>query len=111
MESYEIKLFSMYKPNKKQFQLLKNYFLEMPINDILAGLKFARNRWIANHSGVLKVGRKSIVSKETHSITLEQAKWRLKNWDIMINNYKKYGYSYTTIYRIKRKLSGICRLD
>eukprot|EP00494_Astrolonche_serrata_P009244 UN09295 len=46
---------------------------------IITGLKFAKSRWHAKDSGTLKVGRKSIVQKEVHSVTTEQAQWRLKN--------------------------------
>jgi len=50
------------------------------------------------------VGRKSIIQKEVHSVTDEQAQWRLKNWKIMIANYRRHGYSYPTISRIKKIL-------
>ena len=87
-----------------QLKKLKNYFKDMPIEEILAGLKFANNRWIAKDAGILKVGRKSIIQKEVHSVTAEQAQWRLKNWKIMIANYRRRGYSYPTISRIKKIL-------
>ncbi len=76
----------------------------MPPSEIISGLKFARNRWQAKDAGVLKVGRKSILQKEVHSVTADQAKWRLKNWKIMIENYRRRGYSYPTISRIKKIL-------
>ena len=76
----------------------------MPVEEILDGLKFAKNRWSAKDAGVLKVGRKSIVKKEVHSVTVEQAQWRLKNWKMMIANYRRRGYSYPTISRIKKIL-------
>ncbi len=56
----------------------------MPPSEIISGLKFARNRWQAKDAGVLKVGRKSILQKEVHSVTADQAKWRLKNWKMMV---------------------------
>jgi len=87
-----------------QLKQLKNYFKDMPIEEILAGLKFAKNRWIAKDAGILKVGRKSIIQKEVHSVTSEQAQWRLKNWKMMIANYRRRGYSYPTISRIKKIL-------
>jgi len=87
-----------------QLKKLKNYFKDMPIEEILAGLKFAKNRWIAKDAGILKVGRKSIIQKEVHSVTAEQAQWRLKNWKMMIANYRRRGYSYPTISRIKKIL-------
>ena len=77
-------------------------FDEIPLKEILIGLKFARNRWRAKNAGTLKVGRKSIIQKEIHSVTSEQADWRLKHWKLMIANYRKRGYSYPTISRIKK---------
>ena len=76
----------------------------MPASEIKSGLKFARNRWQAKDAGVLKVGRKSILQKEVHSVTPDQARWRLKNWKMMIANYRRRGYSYPTISRIKKIL-------
>ena len=77
-------------------------FDEIPLKEILIGLKFAKNRWRAKNAGTLKVGRKSIIQKEVHSVTSEQANWRLKHWKLMIANYRKRGYSYPTISRIKK---------
>jgi len=87
-----------------QLKKLKEYFREMPIEEVLSGLKFAKNRWSAKDAGTLKVGRKSIILKEVHSVTVEQAQWRLKNWKMMISNYRRRGYSYPTISRIKKIL-------
>ena len=92
------------KPTDVDLKKLKEYFKDMPISEILAGLKFAKNRWSAKDAGTLKVGRKSIIKKEVHSVTLEQAQWRLKNWKMMIANYRRRGYSYPTISRIKKIL-------
>ncbi len=92
------------RPNDEQLKKLKEYFKDMPIEEILSGLKFAKNRWTAKDAGVLKVGRKSIIQKEVHSVTVEQAQWRLKNWKMMIANYRRRGYSYPTISRIKKIL-------
>ena len=92
------------KPTDTELKKLKEYFDEMPISEILTGLKFAKNRWSAKDSGTLKVGRKSIIQKEVHSVTIEQAQWRLKNWKMMIANYRRRGYSYPTISRIKKVL-------
>ena len=47
--------------------------------------------------------------KEIHSITSEQAEWRLKNWKMMIANYRRRGYSYPTISRIKKLLVQISK--
>jgi hypothetical protein len=92
------------KPTDIELKNLREYFREMPVSEILTGLKFAKNRWSAKDAGTLKVGRKSIVQKEVHSVTTEQAQWRLKNWKMMIGNYRRRGYSYPTISRIKKIL-------
>ena len=91
----------------EEIEKIKSYFLDMPISEILTGLKFAKNRWDAKDAGTLKVGRKSIINDEVHSITSEQAEWRLNNWKLMIKNYRKRGYSYPTISRIKKLLQEI----
>ena len=91
-------------PTVAELKKLKEYFKEMPVEEILTGLKFAKNRWSAKDAGTLKVGRKSIIQKEVHSVTHEQAQWRLKNWKMMIANYRRRGYSYPTISRIKKIL-------
>ena len=90
-----------------EIKKIKSYFTEMPVSEILVGLKFAKNRWNAKDAGTLKVGRKSIINNEVHSITPEQANWRLDNWKLMIKNYRKRGYSYPTISRIKKILQEI----
>ena len=87
-----------------QVKKIREYFRDVPIDEILTGLKFAKNRWSAKDAGILKVGRKSIIQKEVHSVTTEQAQWRLKNWKMMIANYRRRGYSYPTISRIKKIL-------
>lgn len=92
------------KPTEAQLARLRLYFAQVPISEILAGLKFAKNRWSARDAGTLRVGRKSIIQKEVHSVTAEQAQWRLKNWKMMIANYRRRGYSYPTISRIKKIL-------
>ncbi|MDE1764647.1 MAG: hypothetical protein KGI27_00080 [Thaumarchaeota archaeon] len=104
MERYEIKLLVSKKPTDAQARKIQEHFTEIPLEEILAGLHFAKNRWKAKDAGVLKVGRKSIIKKEIHSITSEQAQWRLKNWKMMIANYRRLGYSYPTISRIKKIL-------
>ena len=83
---------------------LEEYFAQMPILEIISGLRFAKNRWVAKDAGTLKVGRKSIIRKEVHSVTAEQAQWRLNNWKLMIADYRRRGYSYPTISRIKKLL-------
>lgn len=104
MQKPSIELPISKKPTDIQTKKLKEYFREMPIEEILSGLKFAKNRWSAKDAGILKVGRKSIIQKEVHSVTTEQAQWRLKNWKMMIANYRRRGYSYPTISRIKKIL-------
>jgi hypothetical protein len=104
MQKPVIELQISQQPNEIELKKLRDYFREMPINDILSGLKFAKNRWSAKDAGTLKVGRKSIIQKEVHSVTSEQAQWRLKNWKMMIANYRRRGYSYPTISRIKKIL-------
>jgi hypothetical protein len=100
----EIRILVQKKPSDSDLRIIEDYFKEMPVSEILAGLKFAKNRWSAKDAGVLKVGRKSIIQKEVHSVTGEQAQWRLKNWKMMISNYRRRGYSYPTISRIKKIL-------
>jgi len=100
----DIEQFILKKLNDEELKRLIEYFKEIPVEEILAGLKFAKNRWIAKDAGVLKVGRKSLIQKEVHSVTSEQAQWRLKNWKKMIANYRRRGYSYPTISMIKKIL-------
>ncbi len=104
MQKPVIELQISQQPTEVELKKLREYFKEMPIDDILSGLKFAKNRWAAKDAGTLKVGRKSIIQKEVHSVTSEQAQWRLKNWKMMIANYRRRGYSYPTISRIKKIL-------
>ncbi len=104
VHNHKIELSLTKMPTGVQLKKLKEYFREMPVEEVLSGLKFAKNRWTAKDAGVLKVGRKSIIKKEVHSVTTEQAQWRLKNWKMMIANYRRRGYSYPTISRIKKIL-------
>lgn len=104
MEELQLRLQVTKRPTDTQLKIIEDYFREMPLEEILVGLKFAKNRWSAKDAGVLKVGRKSIIQKEVHSVTNEQAQWRLKNWKMMISNYRRRGYSYPTISRIKKIL-------
>jgi hypothetical protein len=103
----EISVSSKEDLSEDEIKKIKSYFSTMPISEILIGLKFAKNRWDAKDAGTLKVGRKSIINNEVHSITPEQATWRLNNWKLMIKNYRKRGYSYPTISRIKKLLQEI----
>jgi len=104
MEKTSVELSVSEEPTDAQLRKMREYFREMPVSEILAGLKFAKNRWSAKDAGTLKVGRKSIIQREVHSVTTEQAQWRLKNWKMMIANYRRRGYSYPTISRIKKIL-------
>ena len=104
MVEFEIDLKLSETPTDNQIKKLRSYFKDTPLSEILSGLKFANNRWIAKDAGTLMVGRKSILQKEIHSVTVEQAQWRLKNWKMMIANYRRRGYSYPTISRIKKSL-------
>ncbi len=104
MHNHKIELSLTKMPTDIQLKKLKEYLGGMPIEEVLSGLKFAKNRWTAKDAGVLKVGRKSIIKKEVHSVTTEQAQWRLKNWKMMFANYRRRGYSYPTISRIKKIL-------
>ena len=104
MDEFEINLKLSEQPTDPQIKKLKSYLKNVPLSEILSGLKFASNRWVAKDAGILKVGRKSILQKEIHSVTTEQAQWRLKNWKMMIANYRRRGYSYPTISRIKKSL-------
>ena len=107
----EISISSKDDLSDDEIKKIKSYFSNMPIHEILIGLKFAKNRWDAKNAGTLKVGRKSIINNEVHSITPEQATWRLNNWKLMIKNYRKRGYSYPTISRIKKLLQEIKKND
>jgi len=104
MEKTSVELSVSEEPTDAQLRKMREYYREMPVSEILAGLKFAKNRWSAKDAGTLKVGRKSIIQREVHSVTTEQAQWRLKNWKMMIANYRRRGYSYPTISRIKKIL-------
>ena len=107
--SIKINISSSDSISNQDLKLIQSYFNEVPLNEILIGLKFAKNRWRAKDAGTLKVGRKSIIQKEIHSVTSEQADWRLKHWKLMIGNYRKRGYSYPTISRIKNTLNEISK--
>jgi hypothetical protein len=70
-------------------------------------LRFAYKRYSAIEGGYLMPGRKSIVKRETHMLSNNQAKWRLNNWRSMIHSYREKGYSYPTISRIKKEIQKI----
>ena len=103
----EIPLESREAPSAEQLEELRGYFARMPIAEVLAGLRFAERRWAAKDAGTLRVGRKSIIRGEIHSVTQEQARWRLDNWPLMRAEYRRRGYSYPTISRIKKALAEL----
>lgn len=84
---------------------MRKMLSQMPADDVLAGLRFAYSRWLAKNAGELKVGRKSVIRREVHTVSAEQARWRLENWKVMIAEYRRKGYSYPTISRIKKLLA------
>lgn len=90
---------------KPQIEEIRQLIAAMPAEDVLSGLRFAYKRRTAKDAGELKVGRKSLIRKEVHSVTAEQARWRLANWKEMITEYRRRGYSYPSISRIKKLLT------
>lgn len=95
------------KLTEEQSRELTMYLNTLPAQDLLFGLRFAFNRYSAESGGYLMPGRKSMIKRETHLLSAEQAKWRLHNWKAMIRTYREKGYSYPTISRIKKKLQKI----
>ena len=95
------------KLSDEQSQEMATYLSLLPPADLLFGLRFAYNRHSAAAGGYLMPGRKSMVKRETHLLSTEQAKWRLANWKTMIRTYREKGYSYPTISRIKKQLQKI----
>jgi hypothetical protein len=83
------------------------YLNSLSPSDLLFGLRFAYNRHTADAGGYLMPGRKSIIKRETLSLTEDQANWRLSNWKMMIRTYREKGYSYPTISRIKKQIQKI----
>jgi hypothetical protein len=83
------------------------YINSLPASDLLFGLRFAYSRYTAERGGYLMPGRKSLVKRETLSLTEDQANWRLNNWKAMIKTYREKGYSYPTISRIKKQVQKI----
>jgi hypothetical protein len=95
------------KLTSEQSKEMHSYLEYLTPEMILFGLRFAYSRNIAIAGGYLMPGRKSIVKLETHMLSYDQARWRLKNWKSMIRNYKQKGYSYPTISRIKKEVRKI----
>ncbi len=90
-----------------QARELTLYLNSLPPPDLLFGLRFAYNRKAAEDGGYLMPGRKSMIKRETHLLSPDQAKWRLNNWKAMIKTYREKGYSYSTISRIKKNVRRI----
>lgn len=95
------------KMSEEQGKELAMYLNSLSPTDLLFGLRFAYNRQTAAAGGYLMPGRKSMVKRETLSLTQDQAKWRLNNWKTMIRTYREKGYSYPTISRIKKQVQKI----
>jgi hypothetical protein len=95
------------KLTSEQSKEMHSYLEYLTPEMILFGLRFAYSRNTAIAGGYLMPGRKSIVKLETHMLSYDQARWRLKNWKSMIRNYKQKGYSYPTISRIKKEVRKI----
>jgi hypothetical protein len=95
------------KLSDEQSRELAMYLNSLSPSDVLFGLRFAYNRHAAASGGYLMPGRKSMVKRETHLLSADQAKWRLNNWKAMIKTYREKGYSYPTISRIKKQVRKI----
>lgn len=95
------------KLSDEQSRELAMYLNSLSPSDLLFGLRFAYNRHAAVSGGYLMPGRKSMVKRETHLLSQDQAKWRLNNWKSMIKTFRDKGYSYPTISRIKKKVQKI----
>jgi hypothetical protein len=91
----------------EQGREIAQYFSSLPTKDLLFALRFAYKRYSAERGGYLMPGRKSLVKRETLSLTQEQANWRIHNWKAMIKTYREKGYSYPTISRIKKQVQKI----
>ena len=95
------------KLTDEQSSELAMYLNSLSTANLLFGLRFAHNRHTAESGGYLMPGRKSMVKRETHLLSQEQAKWRLNNWKAMIKTYREKAYSYPTISRIKKQVQKI----
>ncbi|AFU58692.1 hypothetical protein Ngar_c17590 [Candidatus Nitrososphaera gargensis Ga9.2] len=95
------------KLSDEQSREFAMYLNSLSPSDLLFGLRFAYNRHAAASGGYLMPGRKSMVKRETHLLSQDQAKWRLNNWKAMIKTYREKGYSYPTISRIKKQVQKI----
>jgi hypothetical protein len=95
----------------QQYKEIQIYLKSLKAEMIVFGLRFAYKRYSAIEGGYLMPGRKSIVKRETHMLSNNQAKWRLNNWKSMIHSYREKGYSYPTISRIKKEIQKILKCN
>lgn len=95
------------KLSDEQSRELAMYLDSLSPSELLFGMRFAYCRHAAASGGYLMPGRKSMVKRETHLLSPDQAKWRLNNWKAMIRTYREKGYSYPTISRIKKQVQKI----
>jgi hypothetical protein len=95
----------------QQYKEIQFYLKSLKAEMIVFGLRFAYKRYTAIEGGYLMPGRKSIVKRETHMLSNNQAKWRLNNWRSMIHSYREKGYSYPTISRIKKEIQEILQCN
>ncbi len=95
------------RASKERLREIQYYLDSLPIEHIIAGLRFAYSRYSAEKQGSLMVGRRSKVKQEVVMLTKEQAVWRLGHWRQMVKVYRDKGYSYPTIHRIKHALLAI----
>jgi hypothetical protein len=93
--------------SEEQSREIALYISSLPPSELLFALRFAYSRYAAEIGGYLMPGRKSLVKRETLSLTEDQASWRLNNWKAMIQTYREKGYSYPTISRIKKQVKKI----
>jgi len=98
------------KLTDQQYKEIQFYLNSLTTEMIVFGLRFAYKRYSAIEGGYLMPGRKSIVKRETHMLSHNQAKWRLNNWKSMIHAYREKGYSYPTISRIKKEIQKILKV-
>jgi len=95
--------------SEEESKEIRYYLGSLPASELLFALRFAYKRYAAESGGYLMPGRKSLVKRETLSLTEDQAVWRLNNWKAMIKTYREKGYSYPTICRIKKQVRKVAQ--
>ena len=65
MAKFSVELPISKKPTDLELKKLKEYFKEMPVGEILTGLKFAKSRWHAKDAGNSKSWKKKHCSKRS----------------------------------------------